>query len=262
MTAIAADGLVPEIADFDYWSGERLSLAVPRVPVTVARAAWEYRSQRAYFLASYTKTALVLRTVEGLIGPEAMAKGMRGYVESFSFRHPTGSDLVETLSKATGWDLGPFFDQAVYSDAEPDWAVLSVRQRRPRPADGFSWDGSGWIEIEGDASSDDQAADDLWIVDLQLARRGDFIGPVEVELRWSDGTTERRTWDSESRWVRWRLEGESRLDQVVVDPDLVWMLETYRVDNYWRDRAVASDDPLWWVRKALEFAGQLFLRFS
>jgi hypothetical protein len=209
MTAIAADGLVPEIVAYDYWASERLSLAYPSLPVTVGRKAWEYRHYWAYSLASYTKMALALRTAEGLIGPGVMARGMRAYFERFRFRHPTGSDLVEVLSEISGWDLGPFFAQAVYGDAVADWAVLSVRHWRPQPADGFGWDGEGWIEVDEDENLD-ETADQSWLVDLQLARRGDFVGPVDVELRWSDGTVERRTWDSQTRWVRWRLEGSGR----------------------------------------------------
>lgn len=261
MTAIVADGLVPEIAAFDFWGGERHSLAVPRLPVTVARMAWEYRHGWAYSLASYTKTALVLRTVEGLIGSENMARGMRAYFELFRFRHPTGTDLVEVLSEAAGWDLGPFFEQAVFKDAVPDWSVIGVHHRRPQAAEGFIWDGREWLEAGEDKSPGD-TAEDSWLVDLQIARRGDFIAPVSVELRWSDGTTERRSWDSQTRWVRWSLEGSSRLEQVVIDPDVVWVIETNRADNYWRDQAAAIDHPLWWVREALRLAGHLFLRFS
>jgi hypothetical protein len=62
--------------------------------------------------------------------------------------------------------------------------------------------------------------------------------------------------------VRWRLEGSSRLEQVVIDPDVVWVLETQRTDNYWRDQPTAVDHPLWWVREAIELAGHIFLRFS
>jgi hypothetical protein len=261
MTAIAADGLVPEIVTFDFWGSERMSLAVPRLPMTVARNAWEHRHRWVYYLASYTKAALVLSTVEGLIGPENMARGMRAYFERFRFRHPSGGDLVEVLSETSGWDLGPFFDQAVYGDAVADWAVLSVRQRQSQPADGFNWGGESWRELEEDQTTD-ETADDSWQVDLQLARRGEFIGPVEVELRWSDGTIERRRWDSQTRWVQWRLEGSSRLEQVVIDPDRVWAIETKRADNYWRDRVAAIDHPLWWVREALRLVGHLFPRFS
>jgi len=49
---------------------------------------------------------------------------------------------------------------------------------------------------------------------------------------------------------------------VVVDPDLVWALETNRADNYWRDQVAAIDHPLWWVREAFRLAGHIFLRFS
>ena len=62
--------------------------------------------------------------------------------------------------------------------------------------------------------------------------------------------------------MRWRLEGVSRLEQVVIDPEVVWALETRRADNYWRDRAELSDHPLWWLREALRLAGHFFLRFS
>jgi hypothetical protein len=261
MTAIAADHLVPEIAAFDYWTSERLSLSVPTQPVTVGRRAWEYRHGWAYYLASYTKTALALRTLEGLIGSEEMARALRSYVDRYRFRHPTGSDLVETLSAAAGQDLGHFFDQAVYDDVVADWAVLAVRHRRPAAIEGFTWGGEGWDELENGPSAAEDGGD-TWVVDIELGRRGEFVWPVEVELRWSDGTTERRTWNSETRWVRWRLEGARRLEQVVIDPDVVWVLETRRADNYWCDRGAEVDHPLWWLRESFKLARHIFLRFS
>jgi hypothetical protein len=258
VTAMIEDGLVSEVAAYDYWGMERLSLALPQVPVTVGRKAWEYRNWRAYALASYTKMALALRTVEGLMGPESMARGMRSYVERFRFRQPTGTDLVEVLSEAAGWDLGPFFEQAVWGDAVADWEVQAVSHRRAPLADGFEWHEGGWRELEAQQERDD----DRWLVEVRLARRGEFVGPVDVELRWSDGTVERRSWDSETRSVRWRLESTARLEEVLIDPDVVWALETNRADNYWCARPAKLDHPLWWVREAFRLAGQIFLRFS
>jgi hypothetical protein len=262
MAAISADGLVPEIAAFDFWGSERLALGYPSLPVTVGRRAWEYRHGWNYYLASYTKMALALRTVEGLIGPETMARGMRSYFDRFRFRHPTGPDLVEVLSEAAGRDLAPFFAQAVYGDAVADWAVLAVHHKRPSPVEGFSWDGERWRDLDEEQATVKAGDDETRFVEVELGRRGEFIGPVEVELRWSDGTAERRTWDSETRWVRWRLEKTGRLEQLVIDPDVVWVLETNRADNYWRSHAAVIDHPLWWVREALRLAGQMFLRFS
>jgi len=265
MTAIAADGLVPEIRPFPYWGAERLALAMPQVPVKVGVRAWDYRRRWTYYFASYAKTGVVLRNVEGLIGPEAMARGLRLYFDRHAFHHPSGRDLVEALGDAAGQDLGPFFEQAIWSDAVPDWAVTSVRQHSPKTAGGFSWDGGEWSvieEAEADGAGDEAADSDIWQVDVELARLGDFIGPVEVELTWADGASERRTWEGEERWVRWRLDGSARLAQVVVDPDGVWALEIRRADNYWRDKPAREDHPLWWVREFLGFAGNMFLKWS
>ena len=262
LTAIAADGLVPEIVGYDYWAAERLALAFTNLPVTVGRRAWEYRHGWIYYLASYTKMALALRTVEGLIGPESMARGMRSYVDRFRFRHPTGSDLIGALSEAAGWDLVPFFDQAVYGDVVADWAVLAVNHKRPSSAEGFRWNGEAWRELDQEQATAEGGDGESRVVEVELGRRGEFVGPVEVELRWSDGTTERRTWDGETRWVRWRLEGSGRLEQVSIDPDVVWALETNRADNYWRDRMAQADHPLWWVREGLRLVRYVFLRFS
>jgi hypothetical protein len=264
MSDITEDRLVPEIRTYPQWSSQRLALGVNGVPFQIAANAWDYRNRWMYFMASYGKTAVVIRTAEGLIGSDAMARGLRTYFERYSFRHPTGADLVATLSETAGFDLTAFFDQAIYSDAIPDWGVLAVRHTRPLEVEGFAWDGAGWQPEEGLEASDDDAAagEESWKIEVDLVRRGDFIGPVDVELTWDDGSTERRRWDDSSRWVRWQFNDRRRLEQVVVDPDGAWALETLRVDNYWRDTASRTEPPLWWVREILGVIDRLFLRFS
>ena len=266
MNDIAEDGLVPEIRTFPFWGEERVALGIQKVPFRVARSAWEHRNRWIYFLASYGKTAVVLRTLEGMVGRDVLARGLRTYFERFSFAHPSGGDLEATLGEMAGVDLESFFNQAIYSDAVADWGVLDVRHSRSWSPDGFEWDGAGWEPI-GDRAEADEASDPgeeggPWKVEVDLVRRGDFVGSVEVELIWDDGSVERRSWNGVERWVRWNFEGPRRLEQVVVDPDGAWALETRRVDNYWRDTPVRSEHPLWWVREALDVVGRVFLRFS
>jgi len=264
MSDIIDDRLIPEIRSYPQWGSQRLALRYSAVPLQIAGNAWDYRNRWMYFLASYGKTAVVMRTAEGLIGSDAMARGLRAYFQRYAFQHPTGGDLVATLSETAGYDLRGFFDQAIYSDAIPDWGVLEVRHRRPAEAEGFTWDGSGWQPEEYSGAPDDDAApdDESWQVEVVLVRRGDFVGPVEVELTWDDGSTERRQWDGSERWVRWRFDEQRKLEQVVVDPDGVWALETLRADNYWRESPARTDPPLWWVREILGLMDRLFLRFS
>ncbi len=266
LTAIADDGLAPNLRRLvSYWGQQRLAVGGASVPLTIDRPAWTYRQRWQYFLASYSKAGVAMRTIEGLVGPGAMARGLRAYAERFRFRHPTGDDLQAVLSESAGTDLGWFFDQAIRSDATPDWAVLSVRQLPTGHATGMRWDGASWRDIEAPEDGWDDASrppDERSIIEVDLARRGDLIGPVTVELTWDDGSSERRQWDGSARWERWRLEDSRRLVQVIVDPDAAWALETRRADNYWRASAARPRDPLWWLRDALLNATQLFLKWG
>ena len=117
------------------------------------------------------------------------------------------------------------------------------------------WNDGEWTQGDDEGDSDSEG-DGPWHVVVEIGRRGDLVGPVDVELLWADDRRERRTWDSRDRWVRWRVESPVRLRQVVVDPDGVWVLETRRADNYWRDEA-ADSYALWWLDDALRLVGFL-----
>jgi hypothetical protein len=101
-------------------------------------------------------------------------------------------------------------------------------------------------------------------VEVELGRRGDFVGPVEVELLFEDGSTERRQWDGGDRWVRWRIPADVPVVQVVVDPDGVWALETRRADNYWRSEAEPRlvRRQMWWLADALQLLAMGVLPWS
>jgi len=258
---IHADALVPEIRWTDIWGLKRLAVGYSNPPLKVDRPSWDYWQRMDYYLASYAKTAVVMRTLEGLLGRDELARAMRVYYETFRFHHPTGDDFQAVLEEATGEDLQWFFDQAIRGSAVSDWAVLAVHHERVRSAEGREWRDRTWSEIEADEESDSHDEGGPWDIEIEIGRPGDFIGPVEVELLWADGRRERRQWDGVARWVRWSEESEERLEQVVVDPDGVWALETRRADNYWRDQA-AESDPLWWLDGTLRLVGFLTVPWS
>ena len=266
MTAIAADGLVPEIRPFPYWGASASPWQCLRCRSRWARRAWDYRRRWVYYLASYAKTAVVLRTVEGLIGPEAMARGLRSYVDRHAFGHPSGRDLVAALSDAAEQDLGPFFEQAIWSDAVPDWAVTSVRQRTPQTAGGFSWDDGEWRVVEG-AETGKRRRRGGRFRHLAGGRRAGAarrfcrsgrgradvgrrrLGTAHVGGRGTLGALETR--GVRSGWRRWlwipTACGRSRPDAPT----------TTGATN-----RPTADHPLWWVREVLGFAGKIFLKWS
>ena len=123
------------------------------------------------------------------------------------------------------------------------------------------WRDGEWIEIEIDDEDDPRIDGGPWRIDIEIGRLGDLVGPVDVEFLWADDVRERRTWDGTDRWVRWTEGSDHRLDQVVVDPDGTWALETRRADNYWRDEPAGSD-PLWWFGGCLRLIGLLMAPLS
>ena len=275
MTAIQHDGLVPELRRWpgDPWTTDRVGLEELPLPLTVDTFAWKFRTRSDYFAASYGRTAVALHTLEGLVGADRFARAMRAYALGWRFRHPTGADFRRALEASLGEDLGWFFSQAIEGDAVPDWAVLSVEQRRAGVLRGWEWRDGAWHEApetggDGDDPDRDEAGggteEEPWTVRVDVGRRGDFRGPVEVEFRWDDGTVERRSWDGKDRWTRWRFEGGRRLDAVIVDPDGHWALETRRADNYWRrkpDRG-AVHRRFWWTAEIVRALAGLLAPWS
>jgi hypothetical protein len=229
------------------------------MPVKVDRPAWHFRTVREYVVATFDKTALAMRTLQGLLGERTFARALRVYSERFRFRHPTGSDLEGVFEEVAGRPLDDFFVQAFVRDVTVDWRLLAVRNRRPREPSGLSWSGVAWVPW---TASDTEERP--FTVEVELGRRGDFVGPVEVELLFEDGSTQRRQWDGGDRWVQWRIPADGPVVQVIVDPDGVWALETHRADNYWRAEAEPRlvRRQMWWLADALQLLAMGVLPWS
>jgi len=273
--AIREHGLVPEMKAGGFWARKRLELAFMFHPVRIDRFAWEFRSRSDYSTASYAKTSVVLKTLEGLLGPEVFYRAMRAYYDRHRFSHPRGEDFFRVVEEISGEDLDWFFDQAIGDDVMPDWAVLRVRNAEKQDLEGFEWQDGEWIyadesepefepETEPGTEPGTEIEGEEFLVEIQLGRVGDFIAPVDVRIDFADGSSETRTWDSEERWVKWHLETTEKVEGVVIDPLGVWVLEVNRADNYWRaeSKSRPEKDPLWWLADGLKLIVTVALPWS
>jgi len=260
MSAIRVDQLMPIWRIGGGWVQDRDRLSRQQLPLTIDQWAWRFRNLGAYGLASYQKTAVALKSLQGLVGEERFARAMRSYVERLRFRHADAGDLVAAFEDVTGDSLGWFFEQALRRDADVDWAVLGVRHTESAEDRGMEWVDGRWRE-RGASSEGDV---DGWTVVVEIGRRGEFVGPVEVLLSFADGRQERRTWDSRDRWTRWQMSSSERLTQLIVDPEGVWALETRRADNYWRDEPRRENvrRAFWWLPDALQLLGLALVPWS
>jgi hypothetical protein len=254
LLALAKQGLLPLQQAGELWTRERDSLRRARAPVRPARPAWHARSRQEYTAAVVSRPALALRTLEGLVGQESLARGIRAYVTRFRHTHPTGEDLFAILDAFSGDELGWLFSEMILGDAEADWAVLDVSNQLRPEIHGKTITELGW---------DHEEADGAWQVEIDIGRHGELTGPVQVEMSLADGTSLRRTWDGQERWQRWRLRTEHPVVAVIADPDGVWALETQRHDNYWRSSTARfRQRPAWWFTHTLHLLRLLGLPVS
>jgi hypothetical protein len=224
---------------------ERLDYLSSAQDDPLARVGFHYMSRGTYGAITYGKTATVLLTLEGLIGEDSLRRSLRTYFLRYRFTHPTGEDFLHTVEEVSGQNLRWFFDQAVYGTQVLDYEVLDLN------SDPLDWWEAGKMGKEEPGKKDDT----VYRSSVLIHRKGDFIFPVEVEVRFDNGEKVREHWDGRDRWVRFTYEKKAKLVSAEVDPD----------HNVWLDRDFFNNsrtvEPLPGARRKLYGYWLLFAQF-
>ena len=184
--------------------------------------SWEFYPGR-YADTVYSKTTMVLKTLERLVGPEKMGRILKEYVARHRFAHPGAAEFLEVAGEVGGADLRPFTDPLVFGTAWIDFAVGEARSERVRYPVGFLLpDKVGGATRE---SKGGQASGGKFETEVVVRRLGDAILPVDVLFTFEDGSKVRERWDAASRWKCYSYVRGSRLRSVVVDPDHVYAID-------------------------------------
>jgi len=240
-------GLGERYANFGDASYQHVSylLAPDFDPVT--RTAWKFRNSTSYGAVTYGKSAMLLMTLEGVLGHDTMDKAMRTYFQRYRFKHPTTEDFLSTIEEvaiadgkavaspsevaslngprplnipglpestvtAINSSLRPFFNQAVYGTQMLDYAV-----------DGFS---SEEVSPSGSHNAPKQ-----YFSTVNLRRKGDFILPVAAEIVFEDGSRVREHWDGADRWTRFTYTRNAKIVSVEIDPERLIPLDRDLFNN-------------------------------
>jgi hypothetical protein len=184
---------------------QRLSYILQPDLDAIAKNAYDYYNSNSYGGITYGKTASVLLTLESIIGQDTMAKAMRVYFMKYRFTHPTKEDFLKTIEEVSGKNLRWYFDQAIYGTQIMDYKVLRIESL---PVN--------WYEEKKKGSDDKNTLhrDTVW-----LQRKGDFVMPVEVEIKFSDGSKVREHWDGAARWTNFTYEKKATIESAEIDPD-------------------------------------------
>jgi hypothetical protein len=197
---------------------------------SIARNAWEYRDAQSYGVNSYQKPALVLQTLEGLLGEETMLRVLRTHARRHRFAHPTTTEFVSTVNEVTGQDWGWFFEETLTSSGLCDYAVEATSEPARKRAGWF--DGKdGRLEREPRVDGGADGADESIVT---VTRLGDVRMPVELRVELADGRTVTERWDGRDSWKRFRYEG-SRVVRATVDPGRKIAIDISPSNNDWME---------------------------
>jgi hypothetical protein len=195
----------------------------------MAEKAYDYYDDRSYGGVTYGKTASVLLTLEGIIGEDTMAKAMHTYFMKYRFTHPTKEDFLKTIEEVAGKDLRWYFNQAVYGTQVMDY---EVRRIESTPVN--------WFEEEKKDQKNAKKDDDtVYQSTVWLHRKEDFVMPVEIEIKFSNGEKIREHWDGQSRWTKFTYQKKAKMESAELDPD-----HTVQIDrNNFNNSYVVEENP-------------------
>jgi len=215
---------------------QRLSYAGVADLDPMTRKGWMFANYNSYGGVTYGKTATVLVTLESVIGEDTMQKAMHAYFMKYRFTHPVPEDFLKTIEEVSGKDLRWYFNQAVYGTNVMDFEVLKVAST---PVD---W----W---KPDFKESKKLGETEYNSEVIIHRKGDFVIPVDVAIKFDNGDAVREHWDGQDRWVRYTYDKKAKLVSAEVDPDHKLWLDrnffnnsktmepdnsaTLKVANYW-----------------------------
>ncbi|HZA99258.1 MAG TPA: M1 family metallopeptidase [Gemmatimonadales bacterium] len=140
------------------------------------------------FWAGYQKPALMLQTLRyEVLGKDRFDHAFRQYLRAWAYKHPTPADFFRIMRDASGVDLDWFWRDWIYTTARLDQAVDSVSAEK-----------------------------------IFLSNRGSMTLPLEMDLIYQDGSTERiklpvEMWNLGTRFA-YRIKSGKSVTRVVVDP--------------------------------------------
>jgi len=188
----------------------------------VAKPSYAMLDVDSYQAAVYAKTALVLKTLQAMLGDDVLRDTLRAYYGAWRFRHPTGRDWRKLVAAHADRDLAPIFAALLDGTGVLDYAVARVDVRevpplRPQPA-----------EAAGGA---EPVESPRYRTEVIVERRGDLQLPVDIAVTYDDGSESRELWDGRDRWYRIVATSTHQALFARVDPDEKLPLDANRLNN-------------------------------
>ncbi len=225
----------------------------------LSQRSWMYRDRRSYSSISYAKTALLLRTLDGLWSNGVIERTLRTYYSRYRFAHPRSDDFLAVLAEVSGKDLGWIRQELVDGTGSVDYAVTRVVAERDKGFRGLPIGPGGPGPVIEPSLSDAER----FRSEVIIERLGEVALPVNVLINFDDGSNVNEHWDGASRWKRFEYAGPQRVEWAVVDPEHSLALDVNWLNNS-RMRGSGSRGLtriigrwMFWFQNVLHFLGAM-----
>jgi hypothetical protein len=142
---------------------------------------------------------------------------MKTYAKEFAFKHPTGRDLFATIERSVDTDLSWFFGPVFQSVGGIKLSVREADCTRAHAPRGLFGDG----QARKNVTETEAPESGTYTCTVVIQNTGVIHVPVEIQLAFTDGSTQRVQWDDRGSgaWKRFVVERSTPLAEVTIDPD-------------------------------------------
>jgi len=127
---------------------------------------------------------------------------------------------MNTVNEVAGQNLDWYWNQSVRGTQVLDYRIRSAESHRADWADKNAPKKEKKGETEYDSS-------------LVVHRKGDFVLPVTLEVKFDNGEILRDHWDGQDRWHRYTWRKKAKLVSAEIDPEREILLDRDRFNNSW-----------------------------
>ena len=126
---------------------------------------------------------------------------------------------MKTVEEVSGQDLRWYFNQAVYGTQVLDYEILRA--------------GSDPVDWFGTDAPEEKKGETLYHTTVLVHRKGDFVFPVDVLVKFDNGEQVHEHWDGRDRWVRYSYDKKARLVSAEIDPEqALWLDKDFYNNSY------------------------------
>lgn len=221
-----------KMGDFEMTRQGYVGFSNPKM-AEIFRKSWEYMFG-GYGAFTYNKTAVMLKTLEGLVGINTMNEIMKTYFERWKFKHPCVKDFISIVNevvvknhgKKFGDNMNWYFDQVLYGTDICDYKVVSISNQKIKGIMGLT-DQEGKKKF----SNGENEGNGLFKSKVVVFRSGEVKLPVEILIRFKDGKEILENWSGQERTKEFSFEGKSNIVWAKIDPYYKIPLDNNLINN-------------------------------